>query len=31
MVTPLGWAGEGTRQTRIKERFERMTRTSIRI
>jgi hypothetical protein len=24
MLTPLGWAGEVTRQTRIKERFERV-------
>src|SRR5262249_13693509 len=25
MLAPLGWAGEVTRQTRIKERFERLT------
>ena len=28
MLTPLGWAGEVTRQTRIKERFERVTMES---
>ena len=29
MLAPLGWAGEVTRQTRIKERFERVTLVSI--
>jgi hypothetical protein len=28
MLTPLGWAGEVTRQTRIKERFERVAMES---
>jgi hypothetical protein len=28
MLTTLGWAGEVTRQTRIKERFERLTMES---